>query len=264
LLGIVTSLTLKLDPMSYATLRPQKQRLALAVPPPSGFTVPAAVDMSGITQGDLDQALARFVDQCQNDYYTEWFWFPYQQLCWVNCLHNDGRRDQAQLYPSALQTVVQQTEEYLIQVIENTVFRLLPGRLQAELFGGLALAILPSDVTVVAPVIEALHFRRGIQNFRVLDMELEIPVPARADDPSLPDWSVCQRAWWDAIATVLGRSDAPMRVTLEMRIMGGSGVTTCATWHTQPESKSSVRLLRRSRRRAATGCVICDASATRS
>jgi hypothetical protein len=87
------------------------------------------------------------------------------------------------------------------------------------------MANLPSGETFVTPVIEALHFRRGIQNFRVLDMELEIPVPPRADDPSRPDWSVCQKAWWAAIAEVLERPDAPMRLALEMRVMGGSNVT---------------------------------------
>ncbi|MBW3609008.1 MAG: hypothetical protein KY463_11750, partial [Actinobacteria bacterium] len=56
LLGIVTSLTLKLDPMTYATLRPESPRLPLAIPPPAGFPVPSAVDMSGISQADLEEA----------------------------------------------------------------------------------------------------------------------------------------------------------------------------------------------------------------
>ena len=225
LLGIVTSLTLKLDPMSYATLRPETRRLALAVPPPAGFQVPAAVDMTGIGPADLDEASSRFADQCENDYYAEWFWFPFQKDCWVNCWRNDGARAQSEPYPGDWGTLVQQTEEYLAQLASESVFRILPGRLQAELFGALAMANLPGGDVVVTPLIEALHFRRGIQNFRVLDMELEIPVPARGDDPARADWSVCQQAWWAAIANVLDRSDAPMRVALEMRIMGGSAIT---------------------------------------
>src|SRR3712207_6397775 len=74
LLGIMTSLTLKLDPMTFATLRPESPRLALAIPPPAGFPVPPAIDMSGITLADLEQARSRFVAQCENDYYSEWFW----------------------------------------------------------------------------------------------------------------------------------------------------------------------------------------------
>jgi hypothetical protein len=225
LLGIVTSLTLKLDPMTYATLQPEAVPLALAVPPPPGFSVPSAVDMSGVSQADLDQAAATFAAQCENDYYAEWFWFPYQPDVWVNCWNNDGAAQDAQPYPSDLGTAVEETEEYLIQLVTDTLFRLLPGRTQAELFGALAMANLPKGVTIVTPLIDALHYRRGIQNFRVLDMEFEIPIPPRADDPTQPDWSICQRAWWDTIASVYGAADAPMRVTLEMRIVGGSGIT---------------------------------------
>lgn len=83
---------------------------------------------------------------------------------------------------------------------------------------------------------------------RVRDMEFQIPIP---DLPSSdePDWSVVQRAWWDVIRLVyeladrpqprgfrqhilrlLGRqplhdrSRTPMRLTLELRIMGGSAL----------------------------------------
>jgi hypothetical protein len=41
LLGIVTAVTLKLDAMTFAAMRPFKQRVGLAVPPPTGYPVPA-------------------------------------------------------------------------------------------------------------------------------------------------------------------------------------------------------------------------------
>ncbi len=225
LLGIVTSLTLKLDKMSYATLLPKSPPLALAVPPPAGFRVPAAVDMRNISRADLDDAKSRFVAQCEEDYYTEWFWFPYQQRAWVNCWRNDGARADAQPYPSEQLTHAEETETYLIGLQINTTFRRLPGRRQAELFGALAMAGMPSDVSIVTPVSDALHFRRGIQNLRVRDMEFEIPIPPRADDHTRGDWSICQRAWWDVIRNVCERADAPLRVALEMRIVGGSDIT---------------------------------------
>jgi hypothetical protein len=225
LLGVVISLTLKLDEMSYATLQPKSPPVALAVPPPAGFRVPAGVDMSGISQADLDKAQTRFVAQCEQDYYAEWFWFPYQQRAWVNCWRNDGARADAQPYPSEHETQIEEMATYLIGLQINTTFRRLPARRQAALFGSLAMAGLPSDVSIVTPVSDALHFRRGIQNLRVRDMELQIPIPPRADDHTRPDWSICQRAWWDVIRNVYERGDAPMRVALEMRIMGGSEVT---------------------------------------
>jgi hypothetical protein len=225
LLGVLTSVTLKLDPMSYARLRPTAPRLPLAIPPPEDFALPGAVDMTGISKADLEQARAGFVSHCEDDYYAEWFWFPYQRDAWVNCWRNDGARGDAAPYPSDLERIQQETGSYLVELATDTAFRALPGRAQAELFGAIAMAGLPRDVTIVTPLIEALHFKRGIQNFRVLDMEIEIPIPARADDPSRPDWSICQRAWWDAIRCVYEHDDAPMRVTLEMRVIGGSKAT---------------------------------------
>jgi hypothetical protein len=225
LLGIVTSLTLKLDPMTYATLRPKSPPLALAVPPPEGFRVPRAVDMSGVSRADLERARRRFVRQCERAYYSEWFWFPYQKNGWVNCWRNDGAREDAQPYPSEAQVLAQQTGTSLVQTLTNTEWAELPGREQADRFGALAMAGLPSDVAIVTPLIEALHFQRGIHNLRVRDMEFEIPVPPRADDPTRADWSICQRAWWDVIRNVYERADAPMRIALEMRIMGGSNIT---------------------------------------
>lgn len=58
-------------------------------------------------------------------------------------------------------------------------------------------------------------------------MEFQIPLPPLPSDPTKPDLSIAQRAWWDVINLVYreakeGRS--PMRLTLEMRIMGGSGM----------------------------------------
>lgn len=228
LLGILTSVTLKLDAMTYATFQPVTPRLGLAIPPPPGFQVPAEVDMSGISESDLEAATERFYDQCENYYYAGWFWFPYQRDVYANCWQNDGAREDAEPFPSELATRQSEAGLYLLELSQSTAFQALPGRVQAETFGAAAMAALPSDVRIVTPLIEALHHQRGIQNFRVLDLELEIPIPARADDPTRADWSVAQRAWWDAIRCVYERDDAPMRVVLELRVMGGSDVNMAA------------------------------------
>lgn len=181
--------------------------------------------MEGISEQDLERAWTAFVDRCENDYYAEWFWFPYQAQCWVNTWKNNGNKKDAKPYPGDIATFIQETEEFLGQVANTTIFKFLPGKTQAELLAWGAMQALPDETTIVTPLIDALHFRRGIQNMRVLDMELEIPIPPRADDPSKPDWSICQQAWWDVIAAIYAREDAPMRIALEMRIMGGSNIT---------------------------------------
>ena len=239
LLGIVTSITLKVDPMTFANMRPSKARVALGVPPPPNYVVPSQVDMSGVTPEELATAAQDFINRCENDYYSEWFWFPYQSQVWINTWKNDGLRADAKNYPSDLDSLLQWFEEWIAECINNwSWFQALPGAVQSALLGASAMSqmpdIQPTDPAIVAPLIDALHFRRGIQNMRVLDMEMEIPIPPRADDPTKPDWSVCQRAWWDAITAVYQRiADGPMRIALEMRIMGGSSITMAPQYGNQ-------------------------------
>jgi len=230
MLGIVTSISLKLDRMSYARMLPLKAPVALTIPPPAGLALPPQIDISGYSPAQLQGAWDDFVRRAENDYYSEWFWFPLQDECWINTWQNDGAKADSRDYPGPLDSIVQEGEEFLAQLANQSVMKYLPGHLQASLLGAAAMAFLPSGQTITTPLIDALHFRRGIQNMRVLDMELEIPIPARADDPARPDWSVCQKAWWAAICTVYRHYNqpdrsAPMRIALEMRITADSGVT---------------------------------------
>ena len=229
LLGVVTSITLKLDKMTYAKMKPTKTRVALSVPPPANYPVPVDVDMSGVTESDLKSAYANFVQRAESSYYAEWFWFTFEPECWINTWHNDGDASASSDYPGPLSSWIQEVEEYLAGLVaDSRLYNTLPETMQAQILAKGAMALMPSAQTIVTPVIDALHFRRGIQDMRVFDMEWEIPIPGRSDDQTEPDWSVCQRAWWDAISEVYkwkANGKAPMRLTLEMRIMGGSNVT---------------------------------------
>jgi len=229
LMGVVTSITLKLDAMTYARLQPQKTRVALTVPPPEGFQVPPEIDMTGVDAASLEIAKKEFIARASESYYAEWFWFAFEPDCWINTWNNDGDALDSRDYPSDFGSWMQAAEEYLSQMITGASwYNNLPEILQAKLLAKGAMALLPSGQTIVTPLIDGLHFRRGIQNMRVFDMEWEIPIPAMPGDPTRPDWSICQRAWWEAIAEVCKwerQGKAPMRLTLEMRVMGGSGVT---------------------------------------
>ena len=84
LLGPVTQLTLRVDRMKMAVMQPIKIRTALAIPPPDGYPIPQEVDMTGITPEILEQAKRDFIARCEQDFYLEWFWFPYHKDVWVN------------------------------------------------------------------------------------------------------------------------------------------------------------------------------------
>jgi hypothetical protein len=246
LLGVVTAITLKLDPMTFAKLQPLRKRVALAVPPTSRSQVPHGVDMNGVTDADLDAARADFARRCEQHYYAEWFWFTLQKDCWINTWQNDGDRADSVDYPSTSATDFQAYQEYFAQLLINSrAFSLLSETYQSNLITWGAMTLLPDGDTTTTTLIDALHFRRGIQNMRVLDMEWEIPIPGRADDPTKPNWSICQDAWWAVISEVfrleqLGK--VPMRLVLEMRIMGDSDVTM-APQYGNPLGTCSIEVL---------------------
>jgi hypothetical protein len=235
LLGIVTSITLKLDEMTYAVLEPSKQPVPLTIPPVdlNLANVPSQISTKGITQQQLQDSRNRFVESCENDYYVEWFWFPYQEECWINTWKNDGKLNDSVEYPSPAETLLQETQEYAAQIANETIFKYLSGKTQADLLAGAAMSFLPDNVSIKTPLIDALHFRRGIQNMRVLDMEFEIPIPGRKDDPGQPDWTICQHAWWAVIDEIYNRKDAPMRIAMEMRITGHSNMVMASQYGNQ-------------------------------
>jgi hypothetical protein len=88
LLGIVISLTLRLHRQAVAEMVPVKLLLPLTIPPPRGYNIPAEVRemirKRHITAEDMEQARVDFIRRCEEHDYLEWFWFPYQNLCWIN------------------------------------------------------------------------------------------------------------------------------------------------------------------------------------
>ena len=70
---------------------------------------------------------------------------------------------------------------------------------------------------------------------RVRDMEFQIPIP-HLPNSEKPDFTVVQKAWWDVINIVydVAEKDTPMRLTLELRIMGGSSL------HMAPQAGNSI------------------------
>ncbi|KAF5561301.1 oxidoreductase [Fusarium napiforme] len=73
---------------------------------------------------------------------------------------------------------------------------------------------------------DALHFQRAIQSVRVRDIEVEMPLVQKKGAPEgTIDDAPVQQAWWNAIVLAYKNSKAcPMRIPLEMRIMGVSDV----------------------------------------
>lgn len=243
LLGPLVSLTLELDKMTYANLKTVKKKLlALTVPPPN---IPLSSQLkNNLTEKNLkalrsvklqQQALQDFIDNCENRYYAEFFWFPLQEKGWINCWDNNGRKEKAKRYPKAIEGKIQSAGAYLAHLATNfndNKQTPLLRKIQTKLMGDLAMFTLPHKSNTVCSMEDALHFRKGIHNIPTRMMEIEIPIPD-STGTNKPDWSICQQAWWAVIESVYSEENLtyfPMRTTLEMRIMNGSEVTMASQY----------------------------------
>ncbi|RPB18434.1 hypothetical protein L211DRAFT_796854 [Terfezia boudieri ATCC MYA-4762] len=230
LLGIVTHITFAFDKMSYADMTPKKIPVNLAIPPPLEYykkeMIPKQLRKK-YSEEQLETARLDFVDRATKDYYSEWFWFPFQKEVFVNCWNTTEDRTGVIDYPIPPDVFFQWVQGWIGGILnDNCLFRALPGSWQAYLLGTLAHMAQPPNgpfnrhIRTYLP--DALHFRRGIQNMRCTDFELEVPIPASKSDPTKPDYSVVQQAWWDAIIEAYADPAAPMRLAIELRIMGDS------------------------------------------
>lgn len=228
MLGIVTSMTFKLDQMTHARMKPTKPRIALAVPPPRDYKMSDVIpeEIKGKnTEAEIEQARKDFIANC-NRYYSEFFWYPFATEAWVNCWDNDGDAKKSIDFPGKFSRKIEEVEEYFANLANESIMKVLSPKHQTEILSTAAMFAMPENEEVVTPLIDALHFRSGIQNALVQDFEFEIPIPE--DKDGKPDFELCQRAWWDAMTTVYewaAKNKFPMRLPLEMRIMGDSNMT---------------------------------------
>ncbi len=250
LLGIITSITLKLDKMSYSLTDPRLVNLAMAIPLPIGTRLdqmPKKLqeDLGIADQKTLDSIISQnnemFFDRC-NDYYAEWFWFILNKNCWINSwnkdsVENDQKNIEDWMYGgeeiySYLQAWLQNSMSSFVELFDVEDFQMPPPPLQ-EIFVRTSSAIITGLLSTkprALPLPEALHFQHGIRHIHVRDVEIEIPITLKQDGQ--PDWTICQKAWWDAIYLIYTHLEEtgtlPVNLTLEMRIMGGSDITMAA------------------------------------
>lgn len=242
ILGLVTSLTLELDQMSYANFKTaEKDLIALTIPPPPDLEIApevkkqlSAANLTALAnREEMQKAHDDFVKRCEDSYYAEWFWFPLQEKGWINCWLNDGEKTKATRYPSPSATDLQKTGSYLAYLATNIIgdsHITIIKKIQTKLMGDLAMLMLPDQKDITCTLEDAIHFRKGIQNYKARMMEFELPVP-NISNSNQPDWSICQKAWWAVIESVYSPENMeyfPMRTTLEMRIMGGSDILMAA------------------------------------
>ncbi|KAF4952796.1 hypothetical protein FSARC_12567 [Fusarium sarcochroum] len=236
LMGVVTHITMEFPPMSYAELAPKKMPVIRAVPPPPGLAekdIPPALFKywKPLSTVEKQKYQEDFEKRATNDYYSEWFWFPYSDYSWVNTWNAVKDPKGAVSFPDNTHIVISFFQTVAMNILQNTP--LLKDFIQLVDLSEAAVTIISAAAMKALPekpvktfLPDALHFQRAIQNVRVRDIEVEMPLVAKKGDPaSAIDYAPVQQAWWDAILLSYKNSDkCPMRMPLEMRIMGGSDV----------------------------------------
>lgn len=212
LFGVIVSLTLVCDVMTYARMNPQVIPKEVAIPPFSPLDSKQVQD---------------FRDRIMNNYYNEFFLFSHQKEVWINCWNNDGKKEEATIKDNLFSIDAQEVSSFLADFINRPYFPKIPSNIQAEIIGATSLLALKKMKFGTLPLPDALHFKRGVHNVHVRDFECEIPIPS-LHDGALPDFSIVQKAWWlviDLMEEVSQRDRiSPVNICLEMRVMNGSHI----------------------------------------
>ncbi|KAJ8128011.1 hypothetical protein O1611_g5625 [Lasiodiplodia mahajangana] len=186
LLGVVTRITFECDAMRTAVMRPAKLHVIEAIPPPPEMKdsdIPAELRKPRTPEQKKDD-LEKFKSRANNEYYAEWFWFPFSDEVWVNTWSTETDRAGAEDYPSIGKVFLQVVETVCMNLLQEILscikaLQLAP-ELQTKILSWFAMMNLDerkeNQKPIRALVPDALHFQRGIQNLRVRDLEVAFPV----------------------------------------------------------------------------------------
>jgi len=227
MLGILTSLTYKLDEMTYARFWPQHVPGGLpALMPPVGQPVPNKT-IEYMTQ-----------------YYSEFIQYPTHHnakgIMFKNSWDNLGRAEDSITLIDHIEDEFQRDYVFLEDVAVRG-FKLVQEQFPNEIFlkwifgysvgAASSLAMKDFDSPVTTTAMEAMHFQRGLHQLTCRAMEMIVPIPALED--GTPDWNIVQEVVYD-IKEVAARFEAedkyPWDLAMENRFMGGSEVLLAASY----------------------------------
>ena len=119
---MVTHLLLEVDPISTAVMRPKKLAVVDAIPPPPGFDVPEPLrpkDGWPRSPEQVEKSQKEFERLANEDYYSEWFWFPFMDEVYVNAWNTDPDSSNVVDYPSNVKAIIQVLGTIAVNVLQN-------------------------------------------------------------------------------------------------------------------------------------------------
>ena len=122
LAGVVTSITFRMDAMTWAKFHPKKTLMEDSLPRP-GADVESEVivqNKCSIFHSNIVQAFKKMVSLCEDSYYVEFFWFPNNGVedgYWENCWTNDGLEEDAIDINDSVDDNYQIASTYMFEII---------------------------------------------------------------------------------------------------------------------------------------------------
>lgn len=203
LIGIVTHITLLFDPMSWAVFRPVKVPVIETIPPPPDMPEdkipPALRPKEPLSVEKKAQIQKDFEDRANNDDYAEWFWCPYSEECWINTWKKTDDSSGAEGYPSDAEIFLAFVETFGMNVLQEA--KVMNDLVEWTEMSEAEVTIIsfftmlnfpevkPGEKAIKTNLPDALHYQRAIQNVRVRELEVELPLTAKAGEPDKVDYS---------------------------------------------------------------------------
>jgi len=227
MLGIVTSITYRLDEMTYARFWPQHIPDGLeSIVPPAGDPLP-------------EQTLVFLTN-----YYSEAIQYPRHHgapgVLWMNSWDNLGRAEDAISLIDHKEDEFQRSYIFL-EDVANKGFKTIIEYFGSHeylywLFGWItgsasSIAMNNWNTSKTTTATEAMHFQRGLHFMSVKAAELIVPIPEL--DNGEPDWRVFQEVVFDMQEVLHEFQDNdlyPVDLALENRMMSGSEMLMSAQY----------------------------------
>jgi len=222
LLGIVVEMEIQFDPPYLALFQPKYRKISDYFPE------------NGVCE--------EFQNDVNVNYYNEFFWWPFADDVFVNCWSRTFEElDNYERLPSKTEMTWQETGEVFGQLFNQligsanakTISTVIYSKLLSR-FGRSTMLALKKPKRI--PSFDALHFRHGIQNMRVFDLEFCFPLDELKDENGdkvlidghpVPDVSLVRDLVLAAIKLHDHWADndlVPQLLPLEFRIVRGSDV----------------------------------------
>jgi len=209
LMGVIVSITMRVRPMRNALVKDIRHNMTEV------FWKP-----------DHPMALKNVVE---SHYATEVFWFPYNRDCWLKLWDFTDQPVRKHVFQEAFLTFEQFVQitagRKTLQLLNNPVVSRLTPAYSRRAFSTVRFG------EHVEKVIDAIHWQKFLETFRLWDMEFAMPV----DD----DFRNISTAWYDVVNEIERLEDLhkyPMNIALEMRFLRGSDITLA------PAKKSKAKL----------------------